>query len=532
VQQATGTTIRAQLTSTTVAATMLARPGEDATYRWLMGEDVTGQLQGALRDMWNPTCYGNAGKVSDPHYHCDATDGGGVHFNSGIPNHAFALLVDGGSYNGHAISPIGMTKAAQLYFRAQSVYQVPDSDFADHADALEASCQDLLGQEFGALGDDPLNGAISEADCAQVATAIAAVELRTPPTFCNFPPLLNPGNAATCHPVMTDGVTLPIASFDFETSPSDWTVSHATASPTFTPRDWTWVNALPSGKAGSGWFGPTPNIGSCQAQNEAGVLHLTSPEIMLPTTSVFARATFEHWFGLEPGWDGGNLRVSVNGGAWQLLPPSELTFNNYIAFLFSAAQGNTNPLAGQPAWTSTRAGSVTDGSWGRTHVNLGNFAQPGDTIRLRWDLGTDGCAGRAGWYLDNVNVFSCTPNVPQVSVADIQVVEGNAGTSQAVFTVRMSQATIKPVTVTYETVNGTARYGNDYERITGTLVIPASTATTAPTSGPVRVTVKGDVVSEGDETFLLRLTGVTNATIADGEAQATILDDDAPAEAP
>ena len=32
-------------------------------------------------------------------------------------------------------------KAAHLYWRAQSVYQVPTTDFADHADALEQSCQ-------------------------------------------------------------------------------------------------------------------------------------------------------------------------------------------------------------------------------------------------------------------------------------------------------------------------------------------------------------------------------------------------------
>ena len=134
----------------------------------------------------------------------------------------------------------------------------------------------------------------------------------------------------------------------------------------------------------------------------------------------------------ESGFDGGNLKISVNGGPWQLVPPSEFTFNNYTAFLVSAADGNTNPLAGQPAWTGTNPGTVKGGSWGRTHVNLGNFAGPGDTIRLRWDLGTDGCAGAVGWYLDNVNVFSCTPNVPSVSVADIAVTEGDAGVFRGV----------------------------------------------------------------------------------------------------
>ena len=40
------------------------------------------------------------GKVSDAEYRCDAEDNGGVHLNSGVVNHSYALLVDGGTYNG------------------------------------------------------------------------------------------------------------------------------------------------------------------------------------------------------------------------------------------------------------------------------------------------------------------------------------------------------------------------------------------------------------------------------------------------
>jgi hypothetical protein len=224
----------------------------------------------------------------------------------------------------------------------------------------------------------------------------------------------------------------------------------------------------------------------------------------------------------EAGFDGGNLKISVNGGPWQLVPPSENTFNGYNALLMTAAQGNTNPLAGQPAWTGTNAGTVNGGSWGRTHVNVGNFAGPGDSIRLRWDLGSDGCTGAAGWYLDDVTVFSCTPNVPSVTVADIAFPEGNAGTKEPFFTVRLSGPTITRVAVNFQIVDGTAHHGNDFEVAgAGTLVIPAGL-----TSGRISVVIKGDIVPEGNEVFSLRLTGATNATIADGEALATINDDD------
>jgi hypothetical protein len=527
VQQSTGNLIRGQLTSVAVNATLRAKAGTDVSYKWLVGEDAEA-FNGALRDMWNPTCYSNPGKVSDTAYYlCSTADAGGVHINSGIPNHGFALLVDGGTYNSQTIAPIGLTKAAHIYYRAQSVYQVFDSDFADHADALESSCTDLIGQPLTALNGGATSEQITASDCSQVGAMIEAVELRTPPAFCNFPPLLDPRTAPNCSTSTTTGVTQSIMSFDFESNPADWTVSRSSTAAGFTARDWEWTDELPSDRLGSGFFAPDPNIGSCAAQNEAGVLELTSPEITVPPTASFARATFEHWVSAEPGFDGGNLSVSVNGSAWQLVPPSEFTFNNYTFLLFTADQGNTNPLAGQPTWTGTNAGTANGGSWGRTHVNLANFAKPGDSVRLRWNFGTDGCSGRTGWYLDNVHVFSCAPKVPTISVGDVSITEGNAGESQLAFTVLISTPTINAVAVNYELVDGTARHGNDFDRISGTAVIPASTATQNFGGTRIFVTIKGDIVPEGNETFRLRLSSPVNATILDGEAIGTIVDDDA-----
>jgi Zn-dependent metalloprotease len=95
VSNADGEAIKASLPAD---ATMDFSVGSDDSYTWLMGEDVTAPgLVGALRDMFNPGCFGDPGKVSDEVYHCAPSDAGGVHSNSGIPNHAFALLTDGGT---------------------------------------------------------------------------------------------------------------------------------------------------------------------------------------------------------------------------------------------------------------------------------------------------------------------------------------------------------------------------------------------------------------------------------------------------
>ena len=105
IGQSDGTTIKGELPE--VSATITLPASTDYSLRWLAGEDCSG-FGGAIRDMWNPNCYGDPGKVTDTvQYYCGIGDHGGVHTNSGIPNHAFALLVDGGTYNGWTITAIG-----------------------------------------------------------------------------------------------------------------------------------------------------------------------------------------------------------------------------------------------------------------------------------------------------------------------------------------------------------------------------------------------------------------------------------------
>ncbi|MDP9387837.1 MAG: hypothetical protein M3Q48_07890 [Actinomycetota bacterium] len=111
---------------------------------------------------------------------------------------------------------------------------------------------------------------------------------------------------------------------------------------------------------------------------------------------------------------------------------------------------------------------------------------------------------------------------PTLSVADATVVEGNTGTATATFTVALSAASGRQVTVNHATANGTATAGSDYTAASGTLTFaPGETTRT------VAVTVTADTVDEDDETFLLNLSGAVNATVADGQGTATITDDDA-----
>jgi hypothetical protein len=110
-----------------------------------------------------------------------------------------------------------------------------------------------------------------------------------------------------------------------------------------------------------------------------------------------------------------------------------------------------------------------------------------------------------------------------VSVADVSVAEGNSGTSSAIFSVKLNFARTTPVTVDYETVNGSASADSDYVGTSGTL-----TFAPGETEKQVLVTINGDTEAEGDERFSLRLSNAANTAIVRGTALGIIVNDDLP----
>src|SRR6266511_3660455 len=156
-----------------------------------------------------------------------------------------------------------------------------------------------------------------------------------------------------------------------------------------------------------------PSLSSCSdfffnvtATTEIYTLSLHDALPIFPSSVTAPMLTFDHWVATEPGWDGGNLKISVNGGPWALVQPGDFVYNVYNRTLFTAADGNTNPIAGEPAFSGTDGGAV-DGTWGRSIVNLAPYAHAKDKVRLRFDIGNDGCTGRFGWYIDDLMVYTC-----------------------------------------------------------------------------------------------------------------------------
>ena len=114
------------------------------------------------------------------------------------------------------------------------------------------------------------------------------------------------------------------------------------------------------------------------------------------------------------------------------------------------------------------------------------------------------------------NTVSATVRGPSLlSVADARVQEG-AGATLA-FAVSLSRVASGPVTVDYATVDGTAKAGEDYTAMRGTLTFAAG-----ETGKTVSVAVLDDAHDEGEETMRLRLSNAAGARIGDRVAVGVI----------
>jgi bacillolysin len=112
---------------------------------WKIGEDVMqpgASNSGALRDLQDPN---NAAPKNSSFWqpkhmnekYTGTGDNGGVHINSGIPNHAFYLFANNAA--------VGKDKAEQVYYKALRDYLVKSSQFVDCRIAVIQAAKDLYG---------------------------------------------------------------------------------------------------------------------------------------------------------------------------------------------------------------------------------------------------------------------------------------------------------------------------------------------------------------------------------------------------
>ena len=133
---------------------------------------------------------------------------------------------------------------------------------------------------------------------------------------------------------------------------------------------------------------------------------LDTPNIAI--SSAAARVSFRNFFFLESTFDGGVLEVSspnINGGTFTDITNTAVggsfVIGGYNATI-SAAFGS--PIAGRMAWSGNSGGYIS------SVANLGpNVA--GQTIKLRFRMGSDEALARPGWNVDTISITdaSCPP---------------------------------------------------------------------------------------------------------------------------
>ncbi len=153
---------------------------------------------------------------------------------------------------------------------------------------------------------------------------------------------------------------------------------------------------------------------------------LVTPAFVVPSGAAFS---FWHWYSFENSYDGGNVKISTDGGTtYTLITP----VGGYPGFM------NSNPyMTGQAAYTQTGSG------WMKAEFDLS--AYEGMSVIIMWETASDSSVTYPGWYIDDVgftitswvNVYDQTVTIPSIAPdevidvafpewtpADLGVVEG------------------------------------------------------------------------------------------------------------
>ena len=118
-----------------------------------------------------------------------------------------------------------------------------------------------------------------------------------------------------------------------------------------------------------------------------------------------------------------------------------------------------------------------------------------------------------------VRIIDDDGDLPSLSIKDATANEG----ADVNFVVELNKASDETVTVSYATSNETAEAGTDYTAMSSTLTFEAGERTKT-----IPIPTRGDTIDEEDETFTVRLSGPSEATLQNATATGTITDDDGP----
>jgi hypothetical protein len=245
------------------------------------------------------------------------------------------------------------------------------------------------------------------------AISAAYLEALTDPTGVSLVITQQPQDTVTLFDPLGGAVPRPLFSQDFEAS------------------DGGFIVITPNLFSGPWRYDPVNGTWRADGQEEELRLPMTS-RLRTPTLTVthpgHVRLTFRHRYSFEfddTRWDGGNLRISVNGSSYRLLPGSAFAQNGYDS---TVALNSASELRGQPAFTALSAGHGA-GTFISATADLGYFFT-GDTVSIEFTYGGDtNMRGDVpNWEIDSLSFTQANPGQPPVTftVGAAVVVPGSA----------------------------------------------------------------------------------------------------------
>lgn len=350
---------------------------DSAGAAWLMGEDLPPGV-GPIRDMADPTVFGNPDRMTSPYYWGLPGDSYGVHVNSGVNNKAAYLIATGGTFNGRTMVGLGNTKTAAVYYEAQTSLLTAGSDHLDLFHALPQACANLAGP-----AGTPGTAGIVSADCTTVTLAVQATEMNLAPVTA--------GARRTADDCPAGQVVGQVLAQDTMESGSGWTAASSRQD-----QQGQWIFTTASSQSGvRALFGPDPAV-------LVAATATRSSSIAVPGAGTYLR--FDHSYSFDTStsgnvsqyWDGGQVRLLVNGGAATDVTALGLpAVYGYTGTLTSSG----NVATGQQAFVGQSPG------YQRTHYDLSSLA--GSSFRLQFRTVTDASVGGDGWAIDDVTVYTC-----------------------------------------------------------------------------------------------------------------------------
>ena len=418
---------------------------DTAGAKWAIGEDAI-PTAGAIRDMSDPTIFGDPDKMSSPNFFVSFLDNGGVHINSGINNKAAYLMADGsltendpnpGEFNGETVVAMGNAKTAKLYYEVQTNHLTTGSDYLDLYNALLAACTVLVG-----------TGDLNAADCTDtVQPALRAVEMDQSPSASYAP------SAEVC-PVGINVYDLFADNFELNNL-NNWSTTVISGT-----NIWATDNnnlGTNSGNFTLSGRGFAVNI-SGGTDNDVA-LQTTTPVRVPSSTTAYIHFEQAFYFEVDAinqltNYDGGVIEYSIDNGA---------NWNDAGSLIDSGRDyGGTlsqfNPQPSRSAFVRFSNG------FNSTRLNLSSLA--GEYVLFRFRSLADEVAASGPWTIDNFRFYLCADNAPPIP---------NAGADQSVDGEELVQLAGSVIDLDGDTVT------YNWTQISGTPVTLTGATTLTPT---------------------------------------------------